>query len=65
MKKIKSIFSLLPRWSRGRKCDSRARGLGFDSRVGQSITGLLSAFRKFLNITTESEIVPTYEWGHR
>ncbi|KAF9786569.1 hypothetical protein SFRURICE_016292, partial [Spodoptera frugiperda] len=28
----------MPRWSSGRKCNCRARGLGFDSRVGQSIT---------------------------
>uniref|UniRef100_A0A2H1WH42 SFRICE_029663 n=1 Tax=Spodoptera frugiperda TaxID=7108 RepID=A0A2H1WH42_SPOFR len=34
----------LPRWSSGRKCDCRTRGLGFDSRVGQSITGLFSDF---------------------
>ncbi|KAF9796406.1 hypothetical protein SFRURICE_015968 [Spodoptera frugiperda] len=32
----------LSRWSSGRKCDCRSRGLGFDSRVEQSITGLFS-----------------------
>uniref|UniRef100_A0A2H1W905 SFRICE_029882 n=1 Tax=Spodoptera frugiperda TaxID=7108 RepID=A0A2H1W905_SPOFR len=30
----------LSRWSSGRKCDYRSRGLRFDSRVGQSITVL-------------------------
>ncbi|KAF9797319.1 hypothetical protein SFRURICE_006301, partial [Spodoptera frugiperda] len=33
----------------GRKCDCRTIGLRFDSRVGQSITGPFSVFRKFLN----------------
>ncbi|KAF9821781.1 hypothetical protein SFRURICE_001892 [Spodoptera frugiperda] len=32
-------------------------GLGFDSRVGQSITGLFSVFRKFLSRSTDSAIV--------
>ncbi|KAF9791416.1 hypothetical protein SFRURICE_003208, partial [Spodoptera frugiperda] len=36
----------------------RARGLGFDSRVGRSIAGLFSVFRKFLSISTESGNVP-------
>ncbi|KAF9799001.1 hypothetical protein SFRURICE_011640, partial [Spodoptera frugiperda] len=45
------------RWSNGRKCNCRTRGLGFDSRVGQSITGLFSDFRKFLGSNTESGIV--------
>uniref|UniRef100_A0A2H1W9V3 SFRICE_028784 n=1 Tax=Spodoptera frugiperda TaxID=7108 RepID=A0A2H1W9V3_SPOFR len=49
------IKSLMPRWSSGRKCDCRTRGLGFDSRVGQSTTGLFSVFRKFLS-GTESGI---------
>ncbi|KAF9822489.1 hypothetical protein SFRURICE_006572 [Spodoptera frugiperda] len=34
----------LPHLSSGRRCDCRIRGLGFDSRVGQSITGLFSGF---------------------
>ncbi|KAF9810717.1 hypothetical protein SFRURICE_001507 [Spodoptera frugiperda] len=33
-------LEILPRWWSGRKCDCRTRGLGFDSRIGQSITGL-------------------------
>ncbi|KAF9803866.1 hypothetical protein SFRURICE_013143 [Spodoptera frugiperda] len=33
---ISSVLRL-PRWSNGRKCDCRTRGLGFDSRVGQKI----------------------------
>uniref|UniRef100_A0A2H1VGK7 SFRICE_012635 n=1 Tax=Spodoptera frugiperda TaxID=7108 RepID=A0A2H1VGK7_SPOFR len=43
----------LPRWS-SRKRDCRATGLGFDSRVAQSITAL---FRKFLSSSTKSGIV--------
>uniref|UniRef100_A0A2H1W0G1 SFRICE_026790 n=1 Tax=Spodoptera frugiperda TaxID=7108 RepID=A0A2H1W0G1_SPOFR len=45
----------LPRWSSGRKCDCRTRGLEFDSRVGQSITE--PVFRKILSSSTESGIV--------
>uniref|UniRef100_A0A2H1W4T2 SFRICE_018173 n=1 Tax=Spodoptera frugiperda TaxID=7108 RepID=A0A2H1W4T2_SPOFR len=40
-----------------RKCDCRIRDLGFDSRVGKSITGLFSVFRKFLSGSSESGIV--------
>uniref|UniRef100_A0A2H1X1B8 SFRICE_038046 n=1 Tax=Spodoptera frugiperda TaxID=7108 RepID=A0A2H1X1B8_SPOFR len=36
----------MPRWPSGCKCDYRARGLGFDSRVGRSITGLFFSFSK-------------------
>ncbi|KAF9813613.1 hypothetical protein SFRURICE_014991 [Spodoptera frugiperda] len=41
----------LPRWLSGRKCDystttTTTRGLGFDSRVGQSITGLFRFLKK-------------------
>ncbi|KAF9796053.1 hypothetical protein SFRURICE_006832 [Spodoptera frugiperda] len=54
------IVLWLVRCSSGRKCDCRTRGLGFDSRVGQNITGLLSVFRKFVNSSTESGIVPRY-----
>ncbi|KAF9806491.1 hypothetical protein SFRURICE_001286 [Spodoptera frugiperda] len=39
---------LLSRWSNSRKCDCRTKSLEFHSRVGQSITGLISVFRKFL-----------------
>uniref|UniRef100_A0A2H1VP20 SFRICE_004125 n=1 Tax=Spodoptera frugiperda TaxID=7108 RepID=A0A2H1VP20_SPOFR len=53
-----NLDKLLPRWPSGCKCDSRARGLGFDSRVGRSITGLFSVFRKFLSGSTESGNVP-------
>ncbi|CAH1645303.1 unnamed protein product [Spodoptera littoralis] len=35
------LTASLAKWPCGRKCDCRARGLGFDSRVGQSITGFL------------------------
>ncbi|KAF9795841.1 hypothetical protein SFRURICE_003303, partial [Spodoptera frugiperda] len=37
---VSSAEYWLPRWSNGHNCDSRGRGLGFDSRVGQRITGL-------------------------
>ncbi|KAF9789083.1 hypothetical protein SFRURICE_005685, partial [Spodoptera frugiperda] len=40
------------------KFSASARGLGFDSRVGRSITGLFSVFRKFLSASTESGNVP-------
>uniref|UniRef100_A0A2H1VER7 SFRICE_019914 n=1 Tax=Spodoptera frugiperda TaxID=7108 RepID=A0A2H1VER7_SPOFR len=40
-------------------CDCRIRGLGFDSRVGQSITGRISVFRKFISSSTESGIMPS------
>ncbi|KAF9812744.1 hypothetical protein SFRURICE_005807 [Spodoptera frugiperda] len=37
----------------------RTRGLGFDARIGLSITGIFSVFRKFLIGSTESGIVPS------
>uniref|UniRef100_A0A2H1WYS7 SFRICE_021631 n=1 Tax=Spodoptera frugiperda TaxID=7108 RepID=A0A2H1WYS7_SPOFR len=52
------LKNLLPRWPSGCKCDCWARGLGFDSRVGRSITGTFSVFRKFLSGSTESGNVP-------
>uniref|UniRef100_A0A2H1W7P2 SFRICE_008187 n=1 Tax=Spodoptera frugiperda TaxID=7108 RepID=A0A2H1W7P2_SPOFR len=51
----------LPRWSSGRKCDCRTRGLGFNVRIRQSITGFFSVFRKYLSSSTESGIVPILE----
>ncbi|KAF9812738.1 hypothetical protein SFRURICE_005801, partial [Spodoptera frugiperda] len=60
--RLKTLIRLL-RWSSGLKC--RARGLGFDSRIGQSITGLFSVFRKFLSSSTESGIVPSTVGGNR
>ncbi|KAF9822255.1 hypothetical protein SFRURICE_017530, partial [Spodoptera frugiperda] len=57
-------WKTMPGWSSGRKCDCRTRGLGVDSRVGQSINGLFSAFRKFLSSSTESEIVSSTYTGH-
>ncbi|KAF9795155.1 hypothetical protein SFRURICE_004527 [Spodoptera frugiperda] len=35
-------------------------GLGFDSRVGQSTTGLFSVFRKFLSGARSLELCPVY-----
>uniref|UniRef100_A0A2H1VCE9 SFRICE_029421 n=1 Tax=Spodoptera frugiperda TaxID=7108 RepID=A0A2H1VCE9_SPOFR len=55
---LSKYIKRLPRWPSGCNCDCRARGLGFDSRVGQSITGLYSVFRKFLSGSTESGNVP-------
>uniref|UniRef100_A0A2H1VAI3 SFRICE_027510 n=1 Tax=Spodoptera frugiperda TaxID=7108 RepID=A0A2H1VAI3_SPOFR len=46
------------RWLSGHKCDYRARALEFDSRVGQSITGLFSVFQKCLIGSTEFGIAP-------
>ncbi|KAF9798510.1 hypothetical protein SFRURICE_012538 [Spodoptera frugiperda] len=58
---IQNLFVLkrLPSWSRDCKCDCRKGGLGFDSRVGQSIAGKFSVFKNFLSSSTESGIVPT------
>ncbi|KAF9797006.1 hypothetical protein SFRURICE_006881 [Spodoptera frugiperda] len=50
----------LPRWSSGRKCDCRTRGLGFDSRVGQSIAGLFRIFENFLVVARSLELCPGY-----
>ncbi|KAF9816549.1 hypothetical protein SFRURICE_010708, partial [Spodoptera frugiperda] len=47
-----------PRWSSGRKCDCRTRGLGFDSRVGQSIITRL--FRFFTLVAGRLELCPAY-----
>ncbi|KAF9799058.1 hypothetical protein SFRURICE_008568, partial [Spodoptera frugiperda] len=47
LREYKESFGLcLPHWSSGRKCDCVARGLEFDSRIGQSITVLSSVFRE-------------------
>ncbi|KAF9810027.1 hypothetical protein SFRURICE_003155, partial [Spodoptera frugiperda] len=50
--------SRLPRWPSGCKCDCRAMGLNFDSRVGRSIAGHFSVFRRFLSSSTEPGNVP-------
>uniref|UniRef100_A0A2H1WY81 SFRICE_032885 n=1 Tax=Spodoptera frugiperda TaxID=7108 RepID=A0A2H1WY81_SPOFR len=47
----------MSRWSSCRKCDCRTRGLGFDSRVGQSITELFSVF---LVVAQRLELCPVY-----
>lgn len=49
----------LPRWSSGRLCNWRTRGLRFDFRVGQSITGFFSDFRKFLYYIKNNTV-----WAH-
>ncbi|KAF9823327.1 hypothetical protein SFRURICE_019136, partial [Spodoptera frugiperda] len=56
----------LPRWPCGRKCDCLARGLGFDSQIGKSITGLFSVFRKFLSGSTDSGMCNSaYPYGDK
>ncbi|KAF9791429.1 hypothetical protein SFRURICE_012960 [Spodoptera frugiperda] len=52
-----AFYARLPRWSRGRKCGCRTRGLGFDFRVGQSITGL---FENFSVVARSLEVCPVY-----
>ncbi|CAH1639566.1 unnamed protein product [Spodoptera littoralis] len=47
----------------GRKCDCRARGLGFDSRVGQSITGFFSVVARSLVVAQSLELCLVY--GYR
>ncbi|KAF9813820.1 hypothetical protein SFRURICE_007975 [Spodoptera frugiperda] len=44
----------------GRKCDCRTRGLGFDSRVGQSIIGLFRFFENFSVVARSLELCPVY-----
>ncbi|KAF9789983.1 hypothetical protein SFRURICE_001106 [Spodoptera frugiperda] len=56
---IQNIIILrLLRWSSGRNCD--CRGLGFDSRVRQNITGLISVFRNFSVVARSLELCPVY-----
>uniref|UniRef100_A0A2H1VR27 SFRICE_040911 n=1 Tax=Spodoptera frugiperda TaxID=7108 RepID=A0A2H1VR27_SPOFR len=50
----------LPRWPSGCKCDCRARGLGFDSRVGRSILGFFRFFENFSVIARSLEMCPVY-----
>ncbi|KAF9806500.1 hypothetical protein SFRURICE_001295, partial [Spodoptera frugiperda] len=56
--KLNNSIKRPPSWPSGCKCDCQARGLGLDFRVGRSIAGLISVFRKFLSINTESGNVP-------
>ncbi|KAF9807058.1 hypothetical protein SFRURICE_011202 [Spodoptera frugiperda] len=50
-----------PCWPSGCKCDCRTKSLGFDSRVGRSITGLFSVFRKKISVVARSlEMCPVY-----
>ncbi|KAF9822451.1 hypothetical protein SFRURICE_003451 [Spodoptera frugiperda] len=42
-----SLKDLVTRWLTGYKCNCPARSLGFDSRVGRSITGPFSVFENF------------------
>ncbi|KAF9824774.1 hypothetical protein SFRURICE_015607 [Spodoptera frugiperda] len=49
---------LLPRWPSGCKCDCRARGLGFDSRVGRKY------YWAFFVVARSLEMCPVY-YGNR
>ncbi|KAF9824689.1 hypothetical protein SFRURICE_000554 [Spodoptera frugiperda] len=59
LKQRHAFYPISAHYDTGRKCDCLARGFGFDSRVGQGITGYFSVFRKFLSIRTASGIVST------
>ncbi|KAF9812858.1 hypothetical protein SFRURICE_016447 [Spodoptera frugiperda] len=54
------IFGWVPRWSSDRKCDCWTRGFGFDTRVGQSITGFFQFFENFSVVARNLELCPVY-----
>ncbi|KAF9806844.1 hypothetical protein SFRURICE_008544 [Spodoptera frugiperda] len=62
---VACVCELDCRWSSGRKCDCRTRGLGLNPRVGQSITGLFSVFQKLLSSSTEFGNIPVIIYGNR
>ncbi|KAF9795969.1 hypothetical protein SFRURICE_010066, partial [Spodoptera frugiperda] len=51
---IRKVRNRLPRWPSGCKCDCRDRGLGFDSRVGRSITGFFFRFFENFSVVARS-----------
>uniref|UniRef100_A0A2H1WMN7 SFRICE_035484 n=1 Tax=Spodoptera frugiperda TaxID=7108 RepID=A0A2H1WMN7_SPOFR len=51
------VIRQLPRWSSGRKCDCRTRGLGFDSGSGKVLLGF---FEKFSVVARSLELCPLY-----
>uniref|UniRef100_A0A2H1WD68 SFRICE_029859 n=1 Tax=Spodoptera frugiperda TaxID=7108 RepID=A0A2H1WD68_SPOFR len=57
---VEAMISLrkLTNYLVGRKCDCPTKGLGFNSRVGQSITDLFSVSQKFLSSSTDLELCP-------
>ncbi|KAF9811550.1 hypothetical protein SFRURICE_017010 [Spodoptera frugiperda] len=57
--KVTTIKSL-PRWSSGCKCDCRARGLWFDSRVGEVLLSLFRFFENFSVVARSLEMCPVY-----
>ncbi|KAF9806924.1 hypothetical protein SFRURICE_020347 [Spodoptera frugiperda] len=57
---IQFIFGRLLRWSSGRKCYCRTRGLGFDFWVGLSITGLFRFFEDYSIVARSLELCPVY-----
>ncbi|KAF9802333.1 hypothetical protein SFRURICE_009015 [Spodoptera frugiperda] len=52
---------IAPTWPSGRKCGYWTRGLGFDSRVGQSMTVLLWLFENFSVVARNLELCPVYD----
>ncbi|KAF9802098.1 hypothetical protein SFRURICE_004349, partial [Spodoptera frugiperda] len=48
------------RWTSGSKCDCRTKGLGFDYRVGQSITGLFRFLEKMSVVARSLRLCSVY-----
>ncbi|KAF9813882.1 hypothetical protein SFRURICE_008037 [Spodoptera frugiperda] len=53
-----------PNWSSCRQCDCWTRGLEFDYRVGQSITGLFRNYENFSVVTRSLELCPAHPLLH-
>ncbi|KAF9804361.1 hypothetical protein SFRURICE_011976 [Spodoptera frugiperda] len=47
-------------WLTCRKCDCPARGLGFDSRVGEELLGFFRFFKNFSVVARSLELCPGY-----
>ncbi|KAF9807835.1 hypothetical protein SFRURICE_000616 [Spodoptera frugiperda] len=57
---VSTVDPGLQELQRGRNYDCRSRGLGFDSRVGQSITELFRFFHKFSVVARSLNLCPVY-----
>uniref|UniRef100_A0A2H1VIY9 SFRICE_025426 n=1 Tax=Spodoptera frugiperda TaxID=7108 RepID=A0A2H1VIY9_SPOFR len=57
--------ALQVRWSSGRKCNYRKRGLGFGYRVGQIIIGIFSVFRKHFSVVVARSLELCSVYGNR